>query len=314
VPLASSWPALIPLPRHLATQTGPHVPITSGDVTGFTEETAVVASFERSGRYEATFGDEWWGPRAPQGGIVAATTLRAMTAELANPAHRLRTSTTVFARTVPAGRVAIDVEVLRAGRSVSQVQGTVHGYDDAEAGHRTLAVFGRERTGWEHLEFTELQMPDVPAPEACDRLPEQRPEPSIFDVSFWRNLEAADVDFHYRWEQDWSGGHARGTRWIRYVASPHLDDGTIDPLAYLPLVDVIPGAVSQRLGPSAPQFFAPTLDLTVHFLDRTDDDWMLQVMRMRRATHGYGSGEMELWSRDGRLLAHASQTMFFSNP
>lgn len=278
------------------------------------DETAVVASSERPGRYDATFGADWWGPRAPQGGVVAATTLRAMETALGNPAHRLRTSTTVFARTVPAGRVTIEVDVLRAGRSVSQVQGTVHGHDEAEVGHRTLAVFGRERTGWEHLEFTELQMPEVPPPEECDPLPAQRPEPSIFDVSFWRNLEVGDVDFHYRWQPGWHGGRARGTRWVRYLESPRLGDGSIDPLAYLPLVDVIPGAVSQRVGPSGPMFFAPTLDLTVHFLDRTDDDWMLQVMRMRRATNGYGSGEMELWSRDGRLLAHASQTMLFSAP
>jgi len=202
--------------------------------------------------------------------------------------------------------------VLRVGRSVSQVQGTIRAHDDPEAGHRTLAVFGSEREGWEHLELTELEMPDAPPPEACDPLPELRPEASIFDVSFWRKLEVGNVEYHYPWEPGWRGGRARGVRWVRYHESPRLDDGTIDPLAYLPLVDVIPGAVSQRVGPTAPRFFAPTLDLTVHFLDRTDHEWMLQVLRMRRATHGYGSGEMELWSRDGRLLAHASQTMLFS--
>jgi acyl-CoA thioesterase len=278
----------------------------------FAEATAVVASSHVSGRYDAMFGREWSGPRAPQGGVVAATTLRAMTLALDNPSHQLRTSTTVFARTVPEGLAAIDVEVLRRGRSVSQVQGTVHAAGDDAAGHRTLAVFGREREGWEHLDFTELEMPEAPPPETCDPLPARRDTPSVFDVTFWRNVEVGNVDFHYPWERDWQGGRARGMRWIRYLDSPRLADGSIDALAYLPLVDVIPGAVFQRVGSSARAFFAPTLDLTVHFLDRTDDDWMLQVMRMRRATHGYGSGEMELWSRDGRLLAHASQTMFFA--
>jgi acyl-CoA thioesterase len=282
--------------------------------TTFTQETSVHASPLGPGRYEATFGPDWWGPSAPQGGIVAATTLRAMHAALGEPAHRLRTSTTVFARTVPAGPVVIDVDVMREGRSVSQVQGTVHQLNDPMPGHRTLAVFGRERTGWEQFEFTELRMPDVPPPEECPRMPtkEERPEASIFDVSFWQNVDAADVDFHYRWEPGWTGGRAFGTRWVRYREPPVLRDGTLDPLGYVPFVDVIPGAVGQRFGPAAPRFFAPTLDLTVHFLDRTEADWVLQVMRMRRATHGYGSGEMELWSRDGRLLAHASQTMFFA--
>jgi acyl-CoA thioesterase len=280
--------------------------------TTFAQETSVVASSGADGRYEATFGPDWWGPRAPQGGVVAATTLRAVTSALGDTHHTLRTSTTVFARTVPAGPVAIDVEVLRAGRSVTQAQGTVREAGDPAPGHRTLAVFGRQRSGWEHVEFTELRMPNVPAPEECDPMPADRPEPSVFDSSFWRNVHIGNVDFRYRWEDGWTGGRAEGKRWVRYAVTPRLGDGSVDPLAYLPLVDVIPGALFQRLGPRAPRLFAPTLDLTVHFLDRTDDEWMLQVMRMRRTHQGYGSGEMELWSRDARLLAHASQTMFFA--
>lgn len=280
--------------------------------TTFSEETAVAPVPGEAGRFAARLGRDWWGPRAPQGGVVAATTLRAMAHALENPEHRLRTSTTVFARTVPAGDVVVDVELLRAGRSVSQVQGTVRESHHDAPGHRTLAVFGRERSGWERLDFTELCMPDVPSPDDCPRLPDPRPEPSVFDSTFWRNMDVGDVDFHYRWEPDWAGGRAVGVRWIRYRSTPRLADGTVDPLAYLPVVDVIPGAMSQRLGRSGPAFFAPTLDLTVHFLDRTQDEWMLQVMRMRRAVHGYGSGEMELWSRDGRLLAHAGQTMIFA--
>jgi acyl-CoA thioesterase len=174
-------------------------------------------------------------------------------------------------------------------------------------------VFGRERTGFDGgpLEFTELVFPDPPPPERSRPLPDDRPSASIFDFSFWRNVETRDVSFRYAWEDGWVGGAARGVRWIRYCDTPRTPDGAVDPLAYLPVLDVIPGAVGQRLGPGAPRYFAPTLDLTVHFLDDTDDEWLLQVMRMRRAVHGYGSGEMELWSRDGRLLAHASQTMLF---
>lgn len=280
----------------------------SGSPT-FTEETTVGPVAGREGCYAATLSEAWSGPRAPQGGVVAATTLRAMTAELDHPEHRLRTSTTVFAAMVPQGPVEIDVEVLRRGRSVSQVQGTVRSASETAPGHRTLAVFGRERS-W--FEFTELDVPGVPPPEECAPLPDERPAASIFDVSFWRRVETANVEFHYPWEPNWEGGSARGVRWIRYHDTPRLADGSVDLLAYLPLVDVIPGAAMQWVGPTQERFFAPTLDLTVHFLDVTDDEWMLQVMRMRRATHGYGSGEMQLWSRDGRLLAHASQTMFFA--
>jgi len=280
----------------------------------FPEETAV--SPTAPGRYAASFSHDWSGPRAPQGGLVAATTLRAMQAALGETDHRLRTSTTVFASTVPAGPVEIEVDVLRRGRSVSQVQGTIRAAGTPEPGHRTLAVYGRERPGYggTRLEFTELRPPEVPPPGSCLPLPADRPEPSVFDVSFWARLEVRDVDFHYPWESGWTGGRARGVRWVRYRNTPRLPGGDLDPLAYLPLVDVIPGAVGQHLGPGAPRYFAPTLDLTVHLLDRTRSEWLLQVMRMRRAVHGYGSGEMELWDPDGRLLAHASQTMLFARP
>lgn len=291
----------VPLPCGVVTQ---HAPT-------FLEETEVEPVPGVPGRYAATFSGMWSGPRAPQGGVVAATTLRAMTAELANDSHRLRTSTTVFAAMVSSGDAEIDVEVLRRGRSVSQVQGTVRAAAEVAPGHRTLAVFGRERAAG--FEFTELRMPAVPPPEDCSGIPEERPAPSIYDVPFWRCIQAADVEFHYPWETGWRGGRARGVRWVRYRRAPRLADGSIDALAYLPLVDVIPGAAQQWVGPGERRFIAPTLDLTVHFLDVTDDEWILQVMRMRRATHGYGSGEMQLWSRDRRLLAHASQTMFFAD-
>lgn len=277
----------------------------------FLDETAVTPA--GSARFDAHFSDRWVGPAGPQGGVVAATTLRAMAATLDDPEPRLRTSTTVFVAQVPEGPAEIDVDVLRVGKSVTQVQGTVRARGTTGVGHRTLAVFGRERTGFDGgpLEFTELQFPDPPPPERARPLPDDRPSASIFDFSFWRNVETRDVSFRYSWEDDWVGGAAEGARWIRYLDTPRLPDGAIDPLAYLPVLDVIPGSVSQRLGPGARRYFAPTLDLTVHFLDDTDDKWLLQVMRMRRAVHGYGSGEMELWSRDGRLLAHASQTMLF---
>jgi acyl-CoA thioesterase len=280
--------------------------------TSFAEETAVRPL--APSRFRAEFSNDWVGPAGPQGGVVSATVLRAMTAALGVSAPRLRTSTTVFASGVPEGDADIDVEVLRTGRSVTQVQGTVRGAGATSVGHRTLAVFGHERGGFEGtaLDFTELVFPEVPPPEECRALPKVRPQPSIFDFSLWRNFDVRDVRFHYAWEREWAGGTALGLRWIRYRDAPIASGGDVDPLAYLPILDVIPGAVAQRLGPNplgGRQFFAPTLDLTVHFLDTTNDPWMLQVMRRRRATHGYGSGEMELWSRDGRLLAHASQTM-----
>ena len=83
------------------------------------------------GAFRAHIGEEWNCPIVPHGGLVTATTLRAMIAELDDPGQTLRSVTTVFAAQVQAGPVDIDVNVLRRGRSVSQVQ-----RDRANAGRR----------------------------------------------------------------------------------------------------------------------------------------------------------------------------------
>ena len=74
------------------------------------------------GAFRAFVGEEWNCPIVPHGGLMTATTVRAMTAELDDPEQTLRSVTTVFAAQVQAGPVDIDVTVLRRGRSISQAQ------------------------------------------------------------------------------------------------------------------------------------------------------------------------------------------------
>src|SRR5580700_9588448 len=77
------------------------------------------------GRYLA-FLDERWNLRPlPQGGIITAVAVRAMEVELAHDEQTPRTLHTTFAAQVSHGRLDIDVEVLRAGRSMSQVRAEV---------------------------------------------------------------------------------------------------------------------------------------------------------------------------------------------
>lgn len=75
----------------------------------FADETAVErdpAAGPRGagGRYHATIGEAWNLRPIPQGGIVSAIALRAMTAELEDPGQRLRTLHTTFAAQVTTAR------------------------------------------------------------------------------------------------------------------------------------------------------------------------------------------------------------------
>jgi acyl-CoA thioesterase len=96
---------------------------------------------------------------------------------------------------------------------------------------------------------------------------------------------------------------------MRYLVPQALPDGTLDPLAIPPVADTMPPAIHQGLGPRGPRYHAPSLDLTVHFLDPTASAWLLINAYARRARVGYATAEAEIWGEDGRLVAYTTQTM-----
>jgi acyl-CoA thioesterase len=71
----------------------------------------------------------------------------------------------------------------------------------------------------------------------------------------------------------------------------------------------MPPALIQKLGPNHPPFFAPSLDLTVHFLEPTTSQWLLTSVHARWARAGYASADVEIWDDQRRLIAFATQTM-----
>ncbi len=84
------------------------------------------------------------------------------------------------------------------------------------------------------------------------------------------------------------------------------------------MVDVMPGAVFEALGPTAPDehWFAPSIDLSVHLFGPASPGWMLAHARAHHAGEGYASAEMALWDPRAEggpaLVAWASQQMFFT--
>jgi acyl-CoA thioesterase len=98
-------------------------------------------------------------------------------------------------------------------------------------------------------------------------------------------------------------------RWFRYLVPQHLEDGRFDPFAIPPIADTMPPALIQKLGPKREPFFAPSLDLTLHFLEDTTSQWLLTDVHVRRARAGYASAQSEIWDQKGRLVAVAMQMM-----
>jgi len=272
-----------------------------------------VARRDGSGAFRAYIGEEWTCPSVPHGGLVTATSLRAMAAELDRPDQTLRSVTTVFAAPVLAGEVEIDVDVLRCGRSVSQIAASAR-TPGTDAGHDTLAVFGAIRDGFS---FTDAHPPQVPPPQYCPSFRDP-PPPEFGDVdphmNFWEHLEGRPASGHPPWDAYLPTTSERSA-WYRFDEPPMLDDGRLDPFAIVTVCDTMPGAVSERMGRRNQRYLPPSCDLTVHLLGDAHTEWVLAVNRCRFAGEGYASTEMEIW--DGtceHLVAYATQQMFFVFP
>ena len=273
---------------------------------------AVDVRREGEHRYLADLDDRWNLRPLPQGGIVTAVAVRAMATELGSDEQRPRTLHTTFAAQVTHGPLEIDVEVLRAGRSMSQVRAEVRN-PGSRRGHLTTCAFGASREGFS---FTDLRPPGtIPPPADCpsyrDPLP---PEAPAFEpMPFWEQLvEGRPVLGHAPWE-DYVPDRAERATWYRFDEPPFLDDGRLDPLALVVLADTMPGAAGEKVGQTGREWFAPSVDLTLHLLDDCRSAWVLAHNRARYAGDGYVSADMALWEcgDDGtgapRLVAYATQ-------
>src|SRR5262245_3204367 len=267
------------------------------------------------GRYAATIAPAWSLAMVPQGGVLAAIAARAMAAEL-DTGQQLRSFHGVFASPVPVGDVDVDVAVIRAGRSISQVSATVRAVGSS-LGFSALGAFGDERPGFR---YTELAMPDVPPPEECvsfrDPPPPEAGMPEGPMFPFWNEvLEGRPALGHAPWDPA-ERGAAEVATWFRFEHSPTDEHGGCDPLAVLVAADMMPSAVFEKVGTSERGWFAPSVDLTVHLTGVPSGGWILNHNRAHYAGDGYASAECALWdayAADGpTLLAWATQVMFFT--
>jgi acyl-CoA thioesterase len=265
------------------------------------------------GRFATTISDAWKLAVAPQGGIVAAIAVRAMQHVLDHPEQTLRTLTAMFVGVVQGGPVEVEVQVLRRGRSMSQLTATVRN-PGAPAGLTAIAAFGAPRRGFE---FTELAMPDVPGPDGIRSFRDPLPDGVVFEfdgppMPFWQEvIEGRPVIGRPPWEP-YEDSAAEVASWVRIDHPPTTGDGTLDVAAAIVVCDTMPGSVGQKVGPDSGQWFAPSVDYTLHVFRPITSGWLLQHGRARHAGDGYASVDMALWDQAGHLLAYATQVMLFS--
>lgn len=285
--------------------------LASGDPE-FLEEMALEPS--GGGRYRGRLSDRWSAPVQPQGGVTTALALRAAELALGREDLGLRSLCTLFAGQVPCGAVEVEVELLRNGRSASQVRSTVRPAEGDRTGHVVMATFvaGRESP----IGYAAATPPPAPPPEQCvDRWRTEAPDHAELvgpRPTFFGHFDSRFVTGHVPWDPPWdTRGDTDVVSWMRWHDTPRDADGAVSPLALVPPCDTMPGAVFERHGKDDRFFLVPSVDLTVQLFD-TDlgpEGWMLRRNTTRWAGDGLAQAEMALFSADGRPLAFATQLM-----
>lgn len=267
-------------------------------------DTAVTGLDKAPGWYVAELPPAW-DFATPSGGVLMTVALRAMLAELASPEMRPIAAHALFLSPVPNGALEVRVEVLRRGGAAAQVRAALSSTDRPGPGLEVSATFGRGRSG---PEFTDAVMPEV-SPPATDAITPRPRRTRDWVPPFLYNYDIVHAGGPPVWDSDdWDAGPAWFARWFRHRIPQILDDGRIDPLVIPPIADTMVPAVAAALGPAS-DFYAPSLDLTVHFLGDTSAQWLLTSCRSRRARAGYATADCEIWSDTGELVAYATQTM-----
>ena len=79
---------------------------------------------------------------------------------------------------------------------------------------------------------------------------------------------------------------------------------------------MMPAAVFEKIEPTERDWFAPSVDLTVHLNSLPTGPWILNHNRAHFANDGDASAEVTLWDPNApdrpKLLAWATQVMFFT--
>jgi acyl-CoA thioesterase len=238
----------------------------------------------------------WWVVRGPNGGYIAALLVRALERAVDDAARPLRSITVHYLRPPGGGEARVETAIERSGRNVTNASARL--LQDGKLQAIALAAFARAS---ESVEMHHALPPEVAPAEACP--------PRSF---------ASGIPIHERFEQRFAIGpppmggprsrEARTGGWLRLAEPRPLDAALL--VAY---ADAWPPALftTSEIPPSTGG--VPTVDLTVHV--RTPlpapglrpDDPVLVCFRTREVSQGLLEEDGEIWSRDGRLLAHSRQ-------
>ena len=235
------------------------------------------------------------------GGVTMATAVNAARACVSQPGFELLTATATFLSPVKAGTLLMNVRTLRKGKGSEQLTVELHEGEKPEPSLHLITSFGPKRES--DTALVDLAAPDVPQP---DEIPAHMPRggSAMLMLPYYHSVETRVVPAV---EQPGPANQARWRGWLRFVKTPRLADGSLDPIAYVPACDMIGPALRVARGRGAASQMVISLEISLHFYARTDSEWLLQDAQIYQAADGYASGVVHLWDQHKRLVGHALQ-------
>lgn len=237
------------------------------------------------------------------GGVGLASGMIALEALTGQPVVYM---TCQFASTaLPPDELVFAPEVLASGRTVTQARITA-----ANQGKTVLALLGATGDRTEHHRVTGQRMPEAPPPEELEPLRREPENPSLHHHVDVRMARGA---FGFAPEDALGRGTPSGDSssliWMRLPNVHH------DAAAMAILADYLPSGVGNAVGT---QVFASSLDNTLRITGPFENDpsseWVLGESHIEFVGDGFANTRGLLWSRDGRLLASANQTVTVAKP
>lgn len=213
--------------------------------------------------------------------------------------------TTQFVSTAPAReRISVVAEVLAPGRRTNQVR--VTGTDSSGAVmFASLGATGHHRD--DGLTGSFEHAPEVTGPE--DSEPRDGPfatmlrNAGILDAPPLPSGLGFNAVVEFREPEVLSHpdpGPGRVCMWVR-----RRDGAPVTPATVAFMADMVPLSVAHGCGVVAGGI---SLDNTIRLGAFRDTEWVLVDLRAHLAVGDYGHGAAHVWSRDGELLATASQS------
>ncbi len=261
----------------------------------FDEETAVVRIGD--GRWKGHIDGQWNIGANPNGGYLLSVAIRAMLEALAHP-DPLSVTTHYLRPGVPDTPCEIEIEVIRSGRTLSTVRGTL-----SQEGKARLEILAA---------FTDLTKPagvdaaiTLPAP----RLPsaEQCVQRSARDQGVELPLlERLDTRLDPACAVPGASATATIQGMIRFT-----DGRAPDARSLLLFCDAFPPSPLALLGSIG---WVPTLELTVHIRRRPAPGWIIARLETDDLHEGRMVETGALWDCQGNLVAQSRQIGLVMNP